>query len=791
MEEGDDLGRQESVQVAVRIRPLTLSEQLSSSNALGANKQSAACFTPQPFLSVQDNCIDYYDGRQSSAFLQTDSNNINLPTQRFLFDHVLPAEGTTQGTVYNCLVKPMLSKCLHSGFNATVMAYGQTGSGKTYTMGTSFFQNSAQHPIDNNADVDLDGEEEGIVPRAIKDTSRFLAASERAGGNPQCYVTFVELYNEELRDLLAPFGANNLKRSGISLREDQSGVIILTGVHEHQIDIPKDGLDEETISGKILECLKQGTLSRATASTAVNPTSSRSHAILTLTIKTDSTTLLSGSGSISSSRVSKVHFVDLAGSERMKRTGAVGARALEAVSINAGLLALGNVISALTATAQPSQPSNNGTRKHVPYRDSKLTRLLQDSLGGHAKTLLLACISQATQDIPESLCTLRYAARARLIRNHVVTNLIASNNGSSSFEHQQLQRQVAALKSQLQALKAQLAKNHATASNSQRRPPSEDKQHADIIEERSMADHKMKALVSFLTRTRQHLLEYKEGGGLTQPEESAQALLRPIIDDLHASSAAAHQEMAVALQDMKQAKDSLQIHYERQLGLLQENLRKALGERDAAQQQLLQAHRLQEQNQKDKLARRRLRTSSNSSSLLATSSSLASNSSFDRDRHLLLERNAKLSKELADLKRQLRNDKNDTNRTTDADHWRRLVVEAKTEAAHWHQAFIALKNSLNNKHALSNNGNNNAGNRFSSSKTTLSNPTGLLIRNNQNSNNNGIASTTSSRDLLECLVKRNNAMVNRALVGMDVEEDKDANEGSEIPMQELQRDPSK
>ncbi|KAJ2048982.1 Kinesin-like protein kif21b, partial [Coemansia sp. S2] len=233
------------------------------------------------------------------------------------------------------------------------------------------------------------------------------------------------------------------------------------------------GVERKLAAGEddIITYLHQGALSRTTASTDMNHTSSRSHAIFTiyLTQQDRRSSLILSNGSAAGleaseldsgmSIVSKIHFVDLAGSERIKRTGAAGDRAKEGISINAGLLALGNVISALgsmtvapggTSAGAGGPPPRRGTM-HVPYRDSKLTRLLQDSLGGNSQTLMLACISPSDRNSPESLNTIRYANRARNIRNKVAVNF----DKNSSVELSMLKTEVARLRGELSKLKLQ------------------------------------------------------------------------------------------------------------------------------------------------------------------------------------------------------------------------------------------------------------------------------------------------------------------------------------------------
>ena len=246
----------------------------------------------------------------------------------------------------------------------------------------------------------------------------------------EIYTSFLEIYNEEIIDLLAPTESNNFGPSGtkkkkhttFSIREDAKGEIYLTGIREEKI-----------VSGdEIFALLQKGSLSRTTKSTEMNMVSSRSHAIFTLLLrqrKEDGGKILT----------SKLHFVDLAGSERLKRTQAQVDRVKESISINSGLLALGNVISAL------GDPHKRST--HIPYRNSKLTRLLQDSLGGNSQTLMIACASPSSDNFVESLNTLKYADRAKNIQNSVKLNEELGGNGA--FEVAQLKKQIASLKQEI------------------------------------------------------------------------------------------------------------------------------------------------------------------------------------------------------------------------------------------------------------------------------------------------------------------------------------------------------
>lgn len=379
-----------SVQVAVRIRPQNTRELIDMCRIC----TSCTPNTPQIILG------------KDKAF-----------TYDYVFDTL-----TTQQDLYENCVETLIRGCF-DGYNATVLAYGQTGSGKTYTMGTGF-------------DMTMLAEELGVVPQAVQEIfsgidERRTAATERNEPLPQFEVNaqFLELYNEEIIDL---FDEQN--KGKLRIHEDSMGNIYVAGATDLKVSS-----EEETMA-----CLKRGALSRTVGSTNMNAQSSRSHAIFTLhvvhqrplkkrysTEEADEDSDITISESVSpespdwETLKAKFHFVDLAGSERLKRTGATGDRAKEGISINCGLLALGNVISALGDKMKKAS--------HVPYRDSKLTRLLQDSLGGNSRTLMIACISPTDRDFMETLNTLKYSNRARNIKNKVVVNQDKMSQQLSTF----------------------------------------------------------------------------------------------------------------------------------------------------------------------------------------------------------------------------------------------------------------------------------------------------------------------------------------------------------------------
>ena len=256
----------------------------------------------------------------------------------------------------------------------------------------------------------------GLLPRAIQDL--FSRLQEQKDENQdysyQVGVSFLELYNEDLVDLLCP----KENKAQMSIREN-FGRIVWNGITELAVHSPEEVYRYFRYSYYSL--LHKGSLCRTTASTDMNAVSSRSHAIFSISLVQE---IPLQSGSERKRLISKFHFVDLAGSERLKRTNAEGERKKESISINQGLLALGNVICALGDESRKAS--------HVPYRDSKLTRLLQDSLGGNSRTLMIACGSPSDLNYSETLNTLQYANRAKNIKNKIVINQDFCGTGNSS-----------------------------------------------------------------------------------------------------------------------------------------------------------------------------------------------------------------------------------------------------------------------------------------------------------------------------------------------------------------------
>ncbi|TVY24952.1 Chromosome-associated kinesin [Lachnellula hyalina] len=376
----------------------------------------------------------------------------------FVFDRVF-GEDVDQEGVWEYLVES--TNAFVQGYNVSMLAYGQSGAGKSYTMGTS--------GPGEQADLDV----MGVIPRAaialfeklddklpmsnrnsmsgLRTPTRYstnvAALAKSAEKNWTLKATYVEIYNEQLRDLLVPEHTPLHERGAVTIREDTKGHILLTGLHQVEINSVED----------LMAALNFGSMIRQTDSTAINAKSSRSHAVFSLNLiqrknklqmvqgadKRHSVPLEAMTGQDTLVTIdSKLHFVDLAGSERLKNTGAQGERAKEGISINAGLASLGKVISQLSSRQAGS---------HVSYRDSKLTRLLQDSLGGNAITYMIACVTPAEFHLSETLNTVQYAQRARAIQSKPRIQQIADNEADKQALIDRLKAEVAFLRDQIRS----------------------------------------------------------------------------------------------------------------------------------------------------------------------------------------------------------------------------------------------------------------------------------------------------------------------------------------------------
>lgn len=353
--------REVNVQVILRCRPLSDDEQRSSaSKVITCNEQKREVTVSQNLASKQVDRV-------------------------FTFDKVFGPRAQ-QRSIYDHTIAPIVNEVV-DGYNCTVFAYGQTGTGKTYTMEGGMRSKGGELCA-----------EAGVIPRAVRQIFEILEAQN---ADYSMKVTFLELYNEEITDLLSldensRFVEDKHKKS-VSLMEDGKGCVVIRGLEEEVVYSAND----------IYNLLERGAAKRRTADTLLNKRSSRSHSVFTITVHVKETTV----GDEELIKCGKLNLVDLAGSENITRSGLREGRAREAGEINKSLLTLGRVINALVEHSA-----------HIPYRDSKLTRLLRDSLGGKTKTCIIATISPTAHCLDETLSTLDYAYRAKNIKNKPEAN---------------------------------------------------------------------------------------------------------------------------------------------------------------------------------------------------------------------------------------------------------------------------------------------------------------------------------------------------------------------------------
>ncbi|XP_043485781.1 kinesin-like protein Klp98A isoform X4 [Polistes fuscatus] len=361
-----------SVKVAVRVRPFNKRElAMNAKNIVQMDGKRTRIFgTKTPGSCREIDREKYKDFTFDHSYWSFDLTDDNYASQEEVFYDL----GTD------------VIESAFEGYNACVFAYGQTGSGKTFTMMGS-------------------PESQGLIPRICKTLFARMAAGKESGASYRTEVSFLEIHNERVKDLL---------------RIDQTQSHSLR-VREH----PKRGPYVQDLSSHLVydysdiqECMVRGNTHRTTASTNMNDVSSRSHAIFTITFVQAGFS----EGNMPSETVSKVHLVDLAGSERANATGATGQRLKEGAHINKSLVTLGSVISALAEVSSSGDSSSSKRNVFIPYRDSVLTWLLKDSLGGNSKTIMIAAISPADCNYGETLSTLRYANRAKNIINKPTIN---------------------------------------------------------------------------------------------------------------------------------------------------------------------------------------------------------------------------------------------------------------------------------------------------------------------------------------------------------------------------------
>uniref|UniRef100_A0A8C7RFB4 Kinesin motor domain-containing protein n=1 Tax=Oncorhynchus mykiss TaxID=8022 RepID=A0A8C7RFB4_ONCMY len=375
-------GDSDSIKVFVRVRPLTQGTGLTT------------------------------DGDQGLCLTVTSPNTIRLhskPEPRtFTYDHVADMD-ITQDSVFSSVAKNIVESCIN-GYNGTIFAYGQTGSGKTFTMlGPSDFDNFTD-------------DQRGVIPRSFEYLFFLIDRESENAKSFLCKCSFIEIYNEQIYDLLDSASAS------LFLRENIKKGVFVEGAVEKFV----------TSAAEAYQVLSMGWRNRRVASTSMNRESSRSHAVFTMTLESKEP-----AKEVVNIRTSQLNLVDLAGSERQRDTHTEGSRLKEASSINRSLMCLGQVIMALVDVS-------NGKSRHICYRDSKLTFLLRDSLGGNAKTYIIANVHPGSKCFGETLSTLQFAQRAKLIKNKAMINEDTQGNV------RQLQTEVKKLKEQLaQALFAQ------------------------------------------------------------------------------------------------------------------------------------------------------------------------------------------------------------------------------------------------------------------------------------------------------------------------------------------------
>ncbi|KAK7319015.1 hypothetical protein RJT34_03724 [Clitoria ternatea] len=359
----------------------------------------------------------YHDKDEGDSIVQkisTDSLSIN--GQNFTFDSVAHTDAT-QLDIFELVGAPLVDNCL-AGFNSSVFAYGQTGSGKTYTM---------WGPPNALLDENSANDQQGLAPRVFERLFARINEEQIKQSDKQlkyqCHCSFLEIYNEQITDLLNPNQRN------LQIREDVKTGVYVENLTEEQVFTIKD----------VTQLLIRGLLNRRVGTTSANSDSSRSHAVFTCVVESQCKSIADG---VRRFRSSKINLVDLAGSERQKLTGAAGNRLKEAGNINRSLSQLGNLINILAEVSQ------TGKQRHIPYRDSRLTFLLQESLGGNAKLALVCAISPAQSCRSETFSTLRFAQRVKAIRNKAVVNEVMHDDVN------QLREVIRQLRDELHQVKA-------------------------------------------------------------------------------------------------------------------------------------------------------------------------------------------------------------------------------------------------------------------------------------------------------------------------------------------------
>ncbi|XP_074306876.1 kinesin-like protein KIN-12B [Silene latifolia] len=366
------------------------------------------------------------DEEDSEMIVQKMSNDsLLINGHTFTYDSVADTE-STQLEIFDLVGSPLVENCL-AGFNSSVFAYGQTGSGKTYTM---------WGPANALLEENLANEQQGLTPRVFERLFARINEEQIKHADKQltyqCRCSFLEIYNEQITDLLDPTQKN------LQIREDVKSGVYVENLKEECVSTVKD----------VIRLLLKGLSHRKTGVTSVNAESSRSHSVFTCVVESQCKSMTDG---VSSFKTSRINLVDLAGSERQKLTGAAGERLKEAGNINRSLSQLGNLINILAEVSQ------TGKQRHIPYRDSRLTFLLQESLGGNAKLAMICAISPSQSCRSETFSTLRFAQRAKAIKNKAVVNEVTQDDINV------LREVIKQLKDELQRMKAHGDHNNPNA----------------------------------------------------------------------------------------------------------------------------------------------------------------------------------------------------------------------------------------------------------------------------------------------------------------------------------------
>ncbi|GIL51788.1 hypothetical protein Vafri_7705 [Volvox africanus] len=457
-------------------------------------------------------------------------------TYRFTFDCVYD-QPCPQELVYRQSAQQVVLSILQ-GYNAAIIAYGQTGTGKTYTMEGA-----------------MEGPDRGIIPRTVEDIFTYIVNDPEPSSKYLVRSSYLQIYNEVVSDLLKP------ERSSLSIREDRRRGVFVEGLSEWVVRSPAE----------VYQLMQRGQSLRATGATKLNEVSSRSHAVCVIIVEKCTTPAATDDGptggapwvrssssttggdstvpAIQSIKVGKLNLVDLAGSERVHVTGAVGRRLEESKKINASLSALGNVIAALTDRRE---------RSHIPYRDSKLTRLLEDSLGGNCRTTMIATIAPSLEAFQESLSTLKFANRAKNIQNEAHVN--------EDVDQRTLLRKY---ERELRRLRDELARRSRNVV---------DKRALLVAEEqakRAEAD-KLAALTALQERSREFLREKEEKRAL---ELKIQAMQSQLLSG--GSSGAALQEVPAVRAMLQREANKVKEHYEARIRALEAERQDAEGSASA------------------------------------------------------------------------------------------------------------------------------------------------------------------------------------------------------------------